>query len=179
MEYLQTLDKERFRQFACSIDLRAHRKLCAEGFSVPDPVEVCNGHCPESVLVWFVTQYPGVVGDAHYFFDHGEPFKMQFEEQWTKEKQNILDLSPRCHYWQLIKTVTVADMRDKPALQAADLLAWASNRVLTAPEGAFAKHLEWIMKQIIPSSWIVFDEDRLRQELSKAYPCWHLTHVQH
>ena len=59
-------------------------------------------------------------------------------------------------------------MKDKPALQAADLLAWASNRVLTAPEVASAKHLEWIMKQIVPSSWVVFDEPRLRQEVSKA-----------
>lgn len=179
LEYLQSLDKKRFHQFACSIDLDAYRKLCGEGFSIPDPVEICNGYCPESVLVWFVTSYPGVIGDAHYFFDQNEPFKPLFEDQWTKEKQKVLDLSPRCHYWQLIKTVTTADMRDKPALQAADLLAWASNRVLTAPAGAFAKHLEWIMKQIVPSSWIVFDEARFRQELSQSPPCWKLTHVAH
>jgi hypothetical protein len=179
LEYLQTLDKQRFHQFACSIDLKACRKLRGEGFTIPDPVDICNGHCPESVLVWFVTSYPGVIGDAHYFFDNSEPFKVPFEERWTKEKQNVLDLSPRCHYWQLIKSVTTADMKEHPALQAADLLAWASNRVLTAPDGAFAKHLEWIMKEIIPSSWIVFDEARLRKELSKAEPCWQLTHVPH
>lgn len=59
LEHLQTQDKKRFHQFACSIDLRAHRKLITEGFTLPDPVDICNGHCPESVLVWYVTSYPG------------------------------------------------------------------------------------------------------------------------
>lgn len=180
LEHLQTQDKKRFHQFACSIDLRAHRKLITEGFTLPDPVDICNGHCPESVLVWYVTSYPGVIADQHYFFDISEPFKQPFEDCWKKEKQNVLDLSPRCHYWQLVQTVTTADMKKKPALQAADLLAWASNRVLSAPEGAFAKHLEYVMKQIIPSSWVVFNEQRLREELiRKPHPCWQLTHVPH
>jgi hypothetical protein len=51
------------------------------------------------------------------------------------------------------------------ALQAADLLAWATNRILSkAPdEPAPGTHLEPIMKQIIPSSWILWDENRFRE----------------
>jgi len=72
--------------------------------------------------------------------------------------------------WQLIQTVTAADMK----LQAADLLAWASNRQLASASDAFGNNLESIMKQIIPSSWIVFNEPRFRAELAKSNPCWHL-----
>ena len=178
LQYLQTQDKKRFHQFACSIDLKAYRKLIGEGFTIPAPVDLCNGYCSESVLVWFLTSYPGIISAAHYFFDVNEPFETPFKETWKKEKQcNLGDLSARSTYWQLIKTVTTAEMRDKPALQAADLLAWASNRVLTAPDGAFAKYLEQIMKQIIPSFWVVFDEKRLRLELSQSEPCWRATRV--
>jgi hypothetical protein len=174
--YLQTLDKQRFHQFACSIDLSAYRKLLAEGWSIPDPVALCNGYCPEGALVWYLGIYPGVIDSAHYFFDVSEPFKGPFEALWKREKQ---DLSPRpiAAYWQIIKSVTTIEMKDRPPLQAADLLAWASNRVLTAPKDSFGVGLEPLMKEIIPSSWVVFDEKRFREELAFASPCWRATVV--
>jgi len=72
-----------------------------------------------------------------------------------------LDVTGLREVWSLIKTVTTADMRDKPALQAADLLAWSSNRTMLKDDVSF-KHLEPIMKSIIPSTWVVFDEQNLR-----------------
>jgi hypothetical protein len=174
--YLQTLPKDRFRQFACSINLSAYRKLLAEGWNIPDPIDLCNGYCPEGVLVWYLGEYPGVIDAAHYFFDVSEPFKNPFEELWKKEKQS-LSVRPTAETWQIIKSVTTTEMKDRPPLQAADLLAWASNRVLQPTTDAWAKHLERIMKQIIPSSWVVFDETRLRHELSFASPCWRATVV--
>lgn len=173
--YVQTVDKKRLRQFACSIDLNAYRKLLGQGFQIPDPIEICNGHCPEGVLVWYLGEHPGIISAAHYFFDQSEPFKDPFEQRWKNEKAKTLSLRPTAHYWEIVKTVTTADMKDKPALQSADLLAWASNRVLNAQKDSFGVALEHIMKQIIPSSWVVFDETRFRQELSKPKPCWELT----
>jgi hypothetical protein len=174
--YLQTLDKKRLRQFACSIDLKAYRAVKAEGWNMPDPVDLCNGYCPEGVLVWYLGEYPGVIDAAHYFFDVSEPFKQPFEELWTKEKQS-LSVRPTAETWQIIKSVTTTEMRERPPLQAADLLAWASNRVLQPTKDAWAKDLEKIMKTIIPSSWVVFNEKRFREELAFTSPCWRATVV--
>ena len=162
--YLQTIDKQRFRQFACTVDLVAWRKLKAEGYLLEDPIRICNDHCPYSVLAWYVTGYPGLIHSAHYFFDQGEPFEEPFEKKWAREKKNVFTASGIDMFWSVIKTVTSSDMRQKAALQAADLLAWATNRNMSAGEQETPfKYLEPIMKQIIPSSWIVWDERTLRE----------------
>lgn len=159
--YMQTVDKKRFRQFGCTIDVDAYRKLAAHGYSFNDPIDICNEFCPFSVLAWYHSEYPGIIHSAHYFFDIEEPFKAPFEERWKQEKGSFLDPTALREIWSLIKTVTTAEMRDKPALQAADLLAWATNRQHSKNPDASFKHLEPIMKQVIPSSWIVFNEATL------------------
>jgi hypothetical protein len=58
-------------------------------------------------------------------------------------------------------------MREKPALQAADLLAWASNRIFATNKEAAFRHLEPIMKTIIPSTWIVFNEAELVKRIDE------------
>jgi hypothetical protein len=160
--YMQTVDKKRFRQFGCTVDLVAYRKLTAEGFSFNDPIDICNEFSPFSVLAWYHADYPGLIHSAHYFFDVDEPFKAPFEEGWKSEKANFLDPTALREVWSLIKTVTTADMRDKPALQCADLLAWSTNRTLSKEHDAAFTHLEPTMKSIIPSTWIVFDEQTMR-----------------
>jgi len=56
--YMQTVDKKRFRQFGCTVDLEAYRKLTAEGFSFNDPVDICNEFCPFIVLCWYHSYNP-------------------------------------------------------------------------------------------------------------------------
>lgn len=162
--YLQTVDKKRFRQFACTVDLGAHRKLITEGYNLDNPIEICNSHCPFSVLAWYAHDYPGLIHSAHYFFDQNEPFEVPFKLQWTRETQRAISPGGMDMFWSLIKTVSCADMRTSPALQAADMLAWATNRALFKPpdEPVLGKHLEHIMKQIIPSGWILWDERKFR-----------------
>jgi hypothetical protein len=161
--YMQHVDKQRFRQFGCTIDLVAYRKLTEEGFSFNDPVDICNEFCPFVVLAWYATYYPGLIHSAHYFFDIEEPFKGPFEERWKEEKQNQLDVTGMREWWSVIKTVTTAEMRERPAMQAADLLAWSSNRRLAPKQDALFSHLESVMKSIIPSTWMVFDQQHLRE----------------
>ncbi len=164
--YLQTIDKKRFRQFGCTIDLNAHRKVAAEGLVGDSPIQICADHTPKMALAWYTLDYPGLIHSAHFFFDVDEPFKALFEEKWKKEKNNVLTPGASDMIWSVIKTVTTACMKDKPALQAADLLAWASNRSYAASvrnEPIQFSHLEPVMKQIIPSSWIVWNEAKFRQ----------------
>ncbi len=166
--YLQTLDKQRFRQFACTVDLVAHRNLSAQGYELHDPIEICNGNCPYSVLAWYVTAYPGIIHSAQYLFDQGEPFEKPFRQKWIEEKQRKISPGGLDMFWSVIKSVASADMRSNLALQAADLLAWATNRSLSkhVNEPAIGDHLEYIMKQIIPSSWILWDEKKFRDSFA-------------
>ena len=160
--FMQNLDKRRFHQFGCTIDLSAYRKLIAEGFSFNNPIDICNEFCPFTVLAWYHGYYPGLIHSAHYFFDVDEPFMAPFEARWKSEKGNFLDPTALREVWGLIKTVATANMRDRPAMQAADLLAWSSNRRMLPKDELAFKHLEPVMKSIIPSTWILFDEQTMR-----------------
>jgi hypothetical protein len=166
LEFVQTIDKKRFRQFACTVDLDDYRKVRNEGLVLDSSTENCILHCPRMMLAWYTLQYPGLIHSAHYFFDVDEPFKQPFEDMWKREKSDVLKPGASDMIWSVIKTVTTVTMKDKPALQAADLLAWASNRSYVAQykhEPISFGHLEPVMKQIIPSSWVVWDESKFRQ----------------
>lgn len=164
LQYLQTLDKKRFHQFACTLDLTAHKKIVADGLRLESPISICDRYCAESVLYWYGNDYPGVVHSLNYFFDIDEPFKNPFEDKWKTERGRLVHESAKHDLWWLIKRVASTDMRIHPALQAADMLAWASNREVSPERERPFSHLSHIMKQIIPSTWIILDEARLRAE---------------
>ena len=155
------IDEERFRQFACTVDVKAWRAYKAAGFPVCDnPIELCNQYCPFNVLGWYFKDHPGLMKQLHYFFDENEPFREPFEQDWKKAKSDSLSAHGTDYVWAMITTVMPTDMRDKPALQAADLLAWSTNRSITVAEGRRFKfkRLGTAIKQIVPSSWIFWDE---------------------
>ena len=160
--YINGLDKERFRQFACTLDLDAYRRAIADGIKLDDPITICNVHCPFTVLLWYGLKYPGIIHSAHYFFDESEPFKAPFEEMWANGMRDHLSIHSISEYWSLIKTVTTARMQNKPGLQMADLLAWSATRKLTTQDGDLAHHLSDVLRAITPSSWVIWDEKKLR-----------------
>ena len=165
--YVQTLPKDRFRQFGCTIDLQAYRTLQSGGCRLPSPIEICNNFCPFTVMAWYFSQYPGIVSDIHYYFDSDEPFEPAFRERWQREKSNQLSPGGLDYFWSLVQSVDGAEMRHNPPLQLADLLAWGTNRYHSNTADALFKHVEPVMKQIIPSSWIVFDAATLSRHFSK------------
>jgi hypothetical protein len=159
--YLQTLDKKRFKMFYSWADLAAWKKLRGETYQIPEPVQLCNQYCAESILAWYVTHYPDVIDEAHYHFDRAEQFKGSFEKKWNDEKDRAHengDLSP----WSVIRKIEEVDMRRTPGIQAADILAWAANREATGTQGP-GQNLCHIMRQIIPSLYRPWDETSMRQ----------------
>src|SRR5260221_4345642 len=160
---LQTLDKKRFRLFSCTVDMNAYRKLKALTYKLDHPIDICNRYCSGIVLAWYVLKYPDVIHSAHYFFDQGERFKGKFENEWRNENARARKLK---HFtWRsVIKTITTADMKETPALQIADMFAWATNRENTTKDGEKWHHLAHIMRQVIPSSTKVWREEDLRRE---------------
>jgi hypothetical protein len=81
-------------------------------------------------------------------------------------KEKNFSLRGTDYFWSLLKTITTADMREKPGLQAADLLAWAVNRS-RLPRDASFKLAQMIMTTIIPRAHIVWDEEKLKEKLGR------------
>ena len=164
--YMSQLDKKRFRMFYCSVDLQAWRKLKSETYQLPTPTELCNTFCSEFILMWYMHQHPTDVIDprtdsVRYFFDNGEAFKSAFEKKWKDETRKA-GRSKTWSLWRLVKEVSGVDMRKVPGVQAADILAWAVNRDATI-DGGKGKFLRHIMHQVIPASYVVWDEANFRK----------------
>ena len=163
--YMSHLDKKRFHIFYCSVDLFAWRKLRAETYELPDPVDMCNKYCSETVVGWYLNSYPGVIDTStdnlKYFFDRSEPFKKPFEDKWNYEKNWAEEIGEQS-CWHLIDDVSAVDMKKTPGIQAADIIAWGVNREVTQKDGKLGFHLAEVIRQVIPSHHIVWDEAKMR-----------------
>jgi hypothetical protein len=164
LQYLQLFHKKRICLFSCTVDMTAYRKLKAETYVMESPVDVCIKYCAEVVLLWYMFEFPGLDMAAHYYFDQGEKFRDAFATKWLSEHEKAERLFDKPYtIWSAIKTIEEANSKITPGLQVADLLAWATNRQETKPGREF-HHLCWVMKQVIPSKSIVWDEAKLRKE---------------
>jgi hypothetical protein len=168
LSYMSRVDKKKFRMFYCTVDLEAWHKLKKEGYCLPDPVEMCSDYSMYGVLWWYVQQrHPDSVfnlptDSAHYFFDKDEPFEKNFRAKWeseTRKHESTGEVNP----WILIEEVSSVNMRKVPGVQAADVLAWSVNREKTAPDNMPGKMYSYIMKQVIPSSSLTYDEATMRK----------------
>jgi hypothetical protein len=83
-------------------------------------------------------------------------------QEWQRRKKEaksspvITDL-----FWGLIVGVGDCEMDKTPALQSADLLAWATSRQHTQIERPYL-YLAEIMRKVIPHSWFTLDENAMR-----------------
>jgi hypothetical protein len=163
VEYLETLDKARSRVFVCGVDVDAVKKREASGIKVASPVRFCTHFCPHYVMAWFAREYPGIVSEAHFYFDRSEPFFYDFHALRKTMESNLFEFSGNREAWQLVKSITETNMIGAPALQVADLLAWGTVRQTLAPPTAFLKEIAVIVKRVIPSSWSRWDDSNLHE----------------
>jgi hypothetical protein len=167
VQYMSFLDKKRFHMFYCSVDLQAWRKLRAETFQMPEPVALCNDYCSKAILGWYFNYYPDLVDPyrdtVSYFFDRNEDFKQPFEDEWNAEK-NLAEQSGEWSIWQRIDDIAAVEMKKTPGIQAADIIAWTANRETFATEGYTARYLPQIIRQVIPHSYIVWNEEKMREQ---------------
>jgi hypothetical protein len=161
--YLQTIPKARCQMFGCTLDLDDYRRLKAEGSPIATPIQVCNHFCAQLALAWYVQHFPGIATEVHYLFDQDEPFLHQFRRKWMRARNYRLDATGNREAWQMIRTVAAGDTHATPGLQAADMIAWATNRRFCAEEGDFMKHLHYFALQVIPSTTAYFGYDSLKE----------------
>ena len=120
---IQHLNKELFRTFVASIDLKHHQE-----WSLPLPVDILNYYVATAIFRWFAANTNRLVDhELYYYFDQGKPFLGRFQKL-VRRNQNS---SRIVNAWHMVRNPRPADMRLTPQLQLADLLAWAHHRRYT------------------------------------------------
>jgi hypothetical protein len=164
--YLSRIEKTALQMFYCSVDLFAWRKLRQETYQMPEPIDLCNTFCSESVLGWYVVKRPGMFDAGErvkYFFDRHEYFENPFKEKWHRERCQS-EATGDWGIWNLIDEVAPVEMQTTPGIQAADIIAWSMNRETFAAENEAGRYMGHIIRQVIPSRYIVWNEEKLRQQ---------------
>jgi Protein of unknown function (DUF3800) len=168
MMYAQILDKNDFRSFSCTIDMKDHREMKNLGAPLPDPYALCCRFCPELILDWYVENFSRTYPqELHFFFDQRERFKGVFETRWHKGKKSGRGLST---HWHLIKSIGVADMRDYSPLQLADLIAWSHNRRLTP--NTSGKERAWQSLSKIAETVLPFTRKEIGRKSLTQFSTW-------
>lgn len=135
--------KDEFYGASCTVNLEDYTKASADmpSHSLKEPEAICVDHVvtvalralPENLNLPL-----GKEGRVELFFDKGEPFMHKVDRIWRSKPNNRLK-GPL----QLVSSIVAADMREVIGLQAADFLAWHTNRYYThgfdEPTGALAQ----------------------------------------
>jgi hypothetical protein len=167
LNILQQLPKEGFCAFICSVDATARDYLVDDGYVIPEPAAICARLCFQRSLQWYFDHHPDTLELVSIYFDRDEPFIQPIREVWLKysDPRRLVQENPA---FGLITEVSPVIMSGNPGVQAADVLAWAKTRSISAEEGREGKHLFRIMTQIIPSLTFAIDEASLRRNNPRA-----------
>lgn len=160
VNYLQTLPKLAFCAIVCTIDEQARGQLIGEGCTISDPHLICAECCIGTAFSWLFDNYPEGVEAAYIYFDQNENFMHDFRQRWLLERKGRRLLITKT-FWGLIADVGALDMRHTPALQAADMLAWATTRRHSGVERAM-RFLIDVIEKVVPLGRLTLDETELR-----------------
>ena len=117
--------KKQFSGVACTVNLEDYRLACKELPGL-EKVKTAEAICVDYVVTVALMHLPedptgtcGKAGRMEIFFDRNECFRGYLQAAWDRRKNKTDDLH------KLISMIgTVRDMREVPAMQSADMLAW-------------------------------------------------------
>lgn len=176
--------KNVLRMFSCGIDMEAWRKLSLSGIPLPSEIELCNRYVSQVIVATFAASVLEAYKDSevitmhqgdllNFVFDRNESFRRPFEDFINAERDEA-ERSGKSTIWQFVDGIAEDEMKQNPGIQAADILAWGTNRENTAREGKDGTSLAYIMKQVIAATWKEYDESRLLSEFGPPLPNAHL-----
>jgi hypothetical protein len=133
-----------------------------EGYRITDPHAVCGQCALGAAFNWYYKRYPESIELGQIYFDRSERFMHPLRQHWERKKkeEKSSPIITDC-FWGLIVGVDDCEMYKTPALQASDLLAWATSRQHSQIEHPYL-YLAEIMRKVIPHSWLTLDENTLR-----------------
>lgn len=162
LNYLQHLPNEHYCALICSINREERDSLVAEGYTIPEAPTICAEWCITTASRWRVEYHPHAIERISVYFDQGEPFMHEFRQRWLRAnpRREPIITDPTLG---LIEEVSAADMRNVPALQAADMLAWATSRRHSSPTARPMRLLSNILHRILPYASVTLDGVALRR----------------
>jgi hypothetical protein len=161
LAYSSRLDKDRFRSFICTIDMRVYRRLKQEGASLPSVARICNKYVPMNIFAWYLEKFAALnLPEMYYEFDQNERFMGPFQTLVTRlQKRTWRGLYTA---FDAIKQIAPANMRNALPLQLADMIAWAHHRKLTPHrEGLAWERLHFFTDKVLPFRRMDVDEAAL------------------
>jgi len=148
--------------FSCRVNLSARQRIIDEGHSVWEPEKLCAGMCHALFRKWSLTKKLEAV---YMFFDRGEQFIKPLKKQWLANRTppGQVSIDPTKRVWDMIVNIIDDDMERNPPLQAADMIAWSTNRDLAGKLGELYD-LDQYMRELVPDHHAVIDETLLREK---------------
>jgi hypothetical protein len=155
---LMEMPKNSFHGFRCTVDLPAYRYWQALN-SLPSAPRVCSRFLFSKAYVWFSESPTRLLEKIDVIYDRDEDFLRHIDADWRNKK-----IRRRYPWWDLINTVAPANSKLTPALQAADMLAWAASRLKNGPRD---KEIDELCGAILngPATWnLDLDADTLQKK---------------
>jgi hypothetical protein len=166
VNYLQNLPKLALCAIVCTIDELACKSLVAPGFTISDPHLICAECCIGTAFSWRLDNCPDGLELARIYFDRNEKFMHHFRQRWLREKKRQRPVITNT-FWGLVEDAGALNMRETPALQAADMLAWATSCRHSGIERSM-RHLMDVIEKVVPTGRFMLDADTLKGRYIKG-----------
>jgi len=155
-------NRDTLHSFSCRVNLSARERIMHEGHTVSDPPTLCADMCHVLSRQWSLAKR---IESVYLYFDRGERFIKPLKDQWLAKRTppGQLSIDPSKHAWDLIANIIDGDMEYYPALQAADMIAWATTRDLANKLGELYD-LDEYMNDLNPEHHAIIDEALLRDK---------------
>lgn len=160
----------------CEVHMDTRRDMVSRGWAIPSEVEICNRYVSEFLVAKFAERelerrplagaFPTDGGCLKFVFDRNEPF-FNALKALREAHMEIVRRAGTVSHWQFVGEIKEGNWREMPGLQAADMLAWGTNRANIAREGKAGKHLAHILRQVVWNTSCVADRSFFRRNYSR------------
>ena len=162
---LQGLGIQNICAFYCTINETARLRLLTEGCEIDEPEIICAETGVGNSISWYDRTH--ALEMVYLFFDQGEPYMHTIRRRWLQYDDPGKLVTDQL-FWGRIANIQPMIAKNTPAIQAADLIAWAvSRRHRDEPEDDWARLANllvgrWEQPGILTATRLELDEATLR-----------------
>jgi len=113
----------------CTVNMEDHDRAINDGYPLKPAIELCTAFCCERVMAFRfrdIVDLPASqilpVHSYDFFFDDNEPYLHRLKTMHKQWRNSSIAT------WGLIHQISPVSMKQQPAVQLADMLAWSKNR---------------------------------------------------
>lgn len=164
VKLLNNIGVDDYHSYVCSVDIKARQELVNRGSEIQDPHVLCANWCIGHAFRWYFDRFPvDCLEPAYLFFDRDEGFYAPFKKQWEQNRTPPGMVVKSSLFWDWIEDIQEKESVRTPGLQAADLLAWGTNRSLYPKSRSFSSLAE-VLWSYVPTGKLILDAKYLLQK---------------